>query len=141
MAADGGNVLVDENTLWPAGQFATAVLVANRQYMAAHPAAINSLLKAQIQATQFLTTSKVSALAATGDELATTGKGLTAPILKHSFRQLSYTNNPLPASLFGEAQHATAVGLLKSASNLHGIYDLNQLNVLLRASALPIVKQ
>jgi NitT/TauT family transport system substrate-binding protein len=143
MAADNGNVLVNENALWPAGQFTTAVLVANRQYMSGHTAAINGLLKAQIQATQFLTTSKISAQAAAGNELATTtaGKGLTAAVLKHSFEQLNYTNDPLQASLFGEAEHAAMVGVLKSAKNLRSIYDLNELNVLLRASALPMVKQ
>lgn len=141
MAADGGKVLIDENTLWPAGQFTTAVLVANRQYMTGHAAAVNDLLKAQIQAIQFLTTSKVSAQAATGNELATTGKGLSAALLKHSFGQLTYTDSPLPAELFDEAQHAAMVGVLKPAKNLRGIYALKQLNALLQAAALPTVGQ
>jgi NitT/TauT family transport system substrate-binding protein len=49
-----------------------------------------------------------------------------------------FTNDPIASSLITGAQHAEAVGLLKTV-DLKGIYDLDPLNALLEADGKPAV--
>ena len=135
MVADGGHVLVDEASLWPGGKFVTTQLVALSSYMKDHPDVINGLLKAQIQATDFLNKSKSEAQQAANTQLATlTGKSLKPDILAQTFKAITFTNDPIASSLLTDAQHATAVGLLDPISNLGTIFDLDPLNKLLSAA-------
>lgn len=140
MAAEGGRVLVNEASLWPGGQFSTAVLVTTTRYLSAHPAAVNDLLKAQIQADTFLVTNRTDAESVVNSEFSTyQGAKLSPTVLTQSFAQIVYTDNPLAASVLAEAQHAAAAGLLKPVKSLSGLYDLGALNKLLRAvGQLPV---
>jgi NitT/TauT family transport system substrate-binding protein len=140
MLADGGHVLVNEASLWPAGQFVTTEIVATQSFISAHPTVIDGLLKGQIQANNFINTDKSAAETAANAELATlTGKALKTSIVTASFAQVTFTNDPIASSLITDAQHAADLGLLKPVSGLRGIYDLGPLNKLLAADGQPPV--
>ena len=135
MVAAGGHVMVNEASLWPNGQFVTTQLVALSTYIKAHPDVINGLLKAQIEATNFLNQDKAAAEQAANAQLATlTGKSLKPDILAETFKAITFTNDPIASSLLTDAQHAVSVGLLDPVSNLASIYDLSPLNKLLSAA-------
>lgn len=51
---------------------------------------------------------------------------------------MTFTADPIAASLAGSAQHAEEIGLLKPV-DLKGIYDLGPLNELLKAAGKPEV--
>jgi len=134
MLADGGHVLVNEASLWPAGQFVTTELVATQAFISAHPTVIDGLLKAQIEANSFINSNKSAAETAANAELASvSGKSLKPSILAASFAQVTFTNNPIASSLITDAAHAVDLGLLKPVSDLGAIYDLGPLNKLLAA--------
>jgi NitT/TauT family transport system substrate-binding protein len=140
MTALGGHVLVNEASLWPGGQFVTTNLVATQSFITAHPTVISGLLKGQIQANSFISSSRAAAEAAANAELASlTGKSLKPGILSASFAQITFTNNPVASSLIADAQHAVSVGLLSPVHNLPGLYDLAPLNKLLTADGQPQV--
>jgi NitT/TauT family transport system substrate-binding protein len=135
MQALGGHVLVDEASLWPGGQFVTTNLVVTQSFLRSHPAAVNGLLKGQIEANDFLNSDKSAAMAAVNAELTKlTSKGLDAAALQSSFDQITFTNDPISSSLATDAQHAVAVGLLDPVTNLKSLYDLTPLNKLLAAA-------
>jgi NitT/TauT family transport system substrate-binding protein len=134
MVAAGGHELVNEASRWPGGQFVTTNLVATTSYMHAHPTVINDLLKAQIQAVNFIKSNQSAAESEANAELTSlTGKGLKPGVLAASFAQVTFTNDPIASSLLADAQHAEAVGLLSPVKNLSGIFDLGPLNKLLAA--------
>ncbi len=140
MVADGGHVLVNEASLWPGGKFVTTNLVVTQAFLAAHPTAVNGLLKGQIEANSFIASNKSAAETAANAELTSlSGKGLKPAILAAAFDQVSFTNDPVSSSLTTDAQHAVAVGLLSPVKNLSGIYDLAPLNKLLAAAGQPQV--
>jgi NitT/TauT family transport system substrate-binding protein len=140
MVADGGHVLVNEASLWPNGQFVTTELVVTQSFLAAHPSAVNGLLKGQIEANQFIGSSKSAAETAANAELAAvSGKSLKSSALAASFAQITFTNDPIASSLVTDAQHAVSLGLLKPVTNLSGIFDLGPLNKLLSAAGQPQV--
>jgi len=134
MVAAGGTRLVNEASLWPNGQFVTTNLVVTQSFLKANPSAVNGLLKGQIQANDYISKNQAAAETAANAELTKlTGKGLKSSILAASFKEITFTDDPIASSLSADAQHAEAVGLLK-AVNLSGIYDLGPLNKLLTAA-------
>jgi NitT/TauT family transport system substrate-binding protein len=139
MVLDGGHRLVNEASLWPGGKFVTTLLVASQSFLKAHPGAVNGLLKAQMEANSYISSSPSAAAAAANAELTKlAGKGLKPNVLSESLKYLSFTLDPNASSLATDAQHAVAVGLLKPVS-LNGIYDLGPLNKLLQAAGQPQV--
>src|SRR5580698_2369512 len=140
MTADGGHVLVNEATLWPQGQFVTTEIVATQSFIKANPTVISDLLKGQIEANNFIAANKTQAESVANAELAAvSGKSLSAAIVAASFDQITFTNDPIGASLITDASNAAGVGLLKPVTNLSGIYDLGPLNKLLAADGKPQV--
>jgi NitT/TauT family transport system substrate-binding protein len=140
MVQAGGHMLVNEASLWPSGKFVTTNLVVTQAFLAAHPSAVNGLLKGQIEANDFIHNHLSQAEAATNAELTSVlGKGLKPAVLSASFQQITFTVDPIASSLATDAQHAVAVGLLKPVSNINGLYDLGPLNKLLAAAGEPQV--
>ncbi len=140
MVADGGHVLVNEASLWPGGKFVTTNLVVTQAFLAAHPTAVNGLLKGQIEANSFIAGNKSAAEAAANAELTSlSGKGLKPNILSAAFSEVTFTNDPIASSLVTDAQHAVTVGLLSPVKTLSAIYDLAPLNKLLAAAGQPQV--
>jgi NitT/TauT family transport system substrate-binding protein len=140
MVADGGHVLVDESSLWPSGQFVTTNLVVTSKFLKAHASTVSGLLKGQIDANNYIHNSQAAAEATANAELGKlTGKGLDPSVLKASFQQITFSNDPISSSLAADAQHAVKVGLLDPVSNIAGLYDLSPLNTLLKADSQPQV--
>ncbi len=139
LVADGGTRLVNEASLWPGGQFVTTNLVVTQSFLKAHASVVSGLLKGQIQANDYIRQNQSAAeLAANAELTKLTGKGLKSSILAASFKEITFTDDPIASSLAADAKHAEAVGLLKPV-NLSGIYDLGPLNTLLTAAGEPNV--
>src|SRR6266571_2186232 len=121
MVNDGGTVLLSEPGV-------TTLLVVTKSFLAAHPAIVDDLLKAQVQANAFIKSNPAQAQADANAELASyTGKPLKADLVAASFKEITFTNDPAAASLKTDADQATSLGLLKPV-DLTGIYDLGPLN-------------
>ena len=127
MVKDGGTVLFTETGV-------TTLLVVTQTFLAAHPAVVADLLKAQIQANDFIKSSSAAAQADANAELASyTGKPLKASIVAAAFKEITFTNDPDASSLTSDASQAESLGLLKPV-NLSGIFDLGPLNTALAAA-------
>jgi NitT/TauT family transport system substrate-binding protein len=115
--------------------------VVAQSFLPAHPAVVADLIKAQIQANDFIKNNTAAAEAAANAELAQyTGKPLKASIVAASFKEITFTDNPDESSLIADAQQATSLGLLSSV-NLSGLFDLGPLNTALTAAGQPTVGQ
>ena len=129
---DGGHVLLSEPGV-------STVLVVTQSFLSAHPAVVADLLKANLQALDYIKTDPSAAAAAANAELAAyTGKPLKSAVLTPAFKEITFTDDPDAASLTQDAKEANAVGLLKSTS-LTGIFDLTPLNAILSAGDQPTV--
>ncbi len=127
MVSDGGTVLLSEPGV-------TTVLVVTQSFLSAHPAIVDDLLKAQVQANDFIKSSPAAAQADANAELASyAGKPLKASLVAASFKEITFTNDPDAASLKTAADQAVSLGLLKPV-DLSGIYDLGPLNKALAAA-------
>lgn len=132
MVQAGGKVLLTEPGV-------TTVLMVTQSFLSAHPDIVTDLLKANLDALNFIKSSPAQAEQVSNDQLAAyTGKPLSAKVLDPAFREITFTADPDAASLTQDAQQATAAGLLKSV-NLNGIFDLDPLNSILTAADQPAV--
>ncbi len=136
----GGKVLVDERTLWPKGQFATTELVVRTDYLKAHADIVRGLLEGQVDAVGLLRSDPTRAEQLVGQGIqAATGQSLKSSLVTASFRSITFTNDPLTASLRTQAKDAQALGLLGKGVSLTGLVDLRILNQVLRAKTQPSV--
>ena len=127
MVQDGGTVLLSEPGV-------TTLLVVTQSFLSAHPAVVADLLKAQVQANDFIKSSPTAAQAAANAELASyTGKALKSSIVAAAFKEITFTDDPDASSLTTDASQAVSLGLLKPV-NLSGIFDLGPLNTVLSAA-------
>jgi NitT/TauT family transport system substrate-binding protein len=132
MVSDGGTVLLKETGV-------TTLLVVTQSFLAAHPAVVADLLKAQIQANDYIKNNTAAAQTAANDELAGyTGKPLKSSVVAASFKEITFTNDPAASSLTADATQATSLGLLKTV-DLNGLWDLSPLNTALHAAGEPAV--
>jgi NitT/TauT family transport system substrate-binding protein len=139
MVADGGKVLVNEASLWPGGKFVTTNLVVTQSFLKAHASVVSNLLKGQVESVKYINANTSAAETAANAELTTLlGKGLKSSALAASFKEITFTNDPIASSLATDAKHAVAVGLLQPV-NLNGIYNLSPLNAVLKADGEPQV--
>jgi NitT/TauT family transport system substrate-binding protein len=133
MVQDGGKVLFSEPGV-------TTLLIVTQKFLKSDPAVVNDLLKAQIQAEDYIKSDPSGAQTSANAELtALAGKGIKSSVLPAAFKEIAFTNDPDASSLATDAQQAKAVGLLTS-TNLNGIFDLTPLNTLLKAAGEPQVK-
>src|SRR3984957_15027438 len=127
MVQDGGKVLLSEPGT-------TTVLMVTQSFLSAHPAVVNDLLKANLDALNYIKSDPSGAQAAANAELAaSTGKPLKSAGLGPAWKEITFPADPDAASLSADAQQAETVGLLKPV-NLSGIFDLTPLNNLLSAA-------
>jgi NitT/TauT family transport system substrate-binding protein len=139
MVADGGKVLVNEASQWPGGKFVTTNLVVTQSFLKAHASVVSNLLKGQVESVKYINANTSAAETSANAELTTLlGKGLKSSALAASFKEITFTNDPIASSLTTDAKHAEAVGLLQPVS-LNGIYDLGPLNTVLKANGEPQV--
>lgn len=135
-----GKVLVDEASLWPGGKFVTTQLIVAEKFLTAHPDAVNRLLSGLIEANDFVNANASQAQTIVNDGIKKiTGKQLKDGVITTAWKNLTFTVDPISASLQTSADHAVAVGVLKKP-DLTGIYDLAPLNALLKAAGKPEVQ-
>ena len=128
----GGKVLVDERTLWPDRQFVTTHLIVRTKFLREHPDTVRRLVQGQVAANDFMRTSPAEAQDVTNTGIGKlTGKKLKPEVIAAAWENLTFTNDPIAASLRTSAEHARQVGLLE-AVDLDGIYALDLLNEVLR---------
>jgi NitT/TauT family transport system substrate-binding protein len=136
----GGKILVDEADLWPDGKYVTTNVIVNTSFLNDHPDVVKQLIEGEREAIRSIATNpkKAEQLTATGIEEAS-GKPIAPELVTASFKNLTFTLDPIPASLKKDARDAYDLGLIDSA-DVKGIYDLKLLNEVLRANGEPAVR-
>jgi NitT/TauT family transport system substrate-binding protein len=131
----GGKVLVDERSLWPAGQFVSTELIVSRTFLSAHPDVVERLLQGHIAATDWVNQNPAEAQDVVNAGIAkATGQAMSLDTIKAAWPNMTFTFDPLASTMTKEADNAKSVGLLDGSVKLDGIYDLSILNKLLTAA-------
>ncbi len=131
----GGVVLLDERDLWPdtGGEYVTTHVLVRTGYLEENPDIVKAFLDALIQSIDAIDADPAGAQASVIAQIDTiTGQASNPDVIAAAFGNLTFTLDPIAASLQGSADDAIEVGLLDPV-DLAGIYDLTLLNELLAA--------
>jgi NitT/TauT family transport system substrate-binding protein len=137
----GGAVLVDERDLWTdtGGEFVTTQLLVRTEFLNDHPDAVKAILEGLADAIDAIAADPAAAQADVVAQIgAITGKDPSADVIAKSFANLTFTLDPIAASLQKSADDAVAVGLLEPV-DLKGIHDLTLLDEILAERGRPAV--
>jgi ABC-type nitrate/sulfonate/bicarbonate transport system substrate-binding protein len=117
------------------GTRASTVLVMSQKFLTAHPTQVEALLQAQVRANGLINTNEILARSAASTELATLlGRRPSPRHLAQDLAGLTFTNNPLSASVIDQARHAATAAGHAPGQHLKDIFDLAMLNQILRTS-------
>jgi len=141
LAKAKAHVFLDERSLWPDGSFSTAELVVATPFLTAHPDVVARIVAAHVNETIWINTHLTQAATMMNATIAkVTGLGITPAAMTGSLATLSFTYDPLPASVQQMATNAFQLGFLgKTPPDLKGLFDLTILNQVLQQRGLPTI--
>lgn len=131
---DGAQVVLDQNAIWRSGKYATAVVVARKDFIKEHPDILEKFLKAHVALTDSINKNPTAAQDAINNQIGVlTQKKLSSNILASSFKNTLITNDPAKGSVLGYATLANDAGYLQGSSGYKDLFDLTALNKVLKA--------
>jgi NitT/TauT family transport system substrate-binding protein len=137
----GASVLVNERDLWgdTKGEFVTTQLLVRTEFLNEHPETVKAVIEGLADAIEFIGSDATKAQQDVADQIGEiTGKAPKVELVATTFANLTFTLDPVAASLQKSADDAVSVGLL-DAVDLKGIHDLTLLNEVLTARGQPEV--
>lgn len=136
----GGEILVNEASLWPQGQFVTTHLIVSTKFLDKHPDTVKRLLEGVVEANDWIAANPTEAQTVVNAGIKTiTGKALKDAVIAAAWKNLTFTVDPIASSLTKSKDDAISLELLKPV-DLAGIYDLEPLNAILKAKGKAEVK-
>ncbi len=137
----GGEVFLEEKSLWPDGKYVTTHLIVNKAYLANHRETMRKLIAALVEVTERINSDKTTATSILNGQLKKeTGKALKDEVIQKAMTRVEFTWDPMCASLKQSAEASRRIGLIRKAPALGGIYALDLLNDVLKEKNLPLVE-
>lgn len=133
LVAEGAKVLLDESGLWPDKKFVITNVIVSQKFLKEHPDVVAAVLRGSVKTNAYINAHPDEAKQVANAKLKKlSGKALDAAVLDPAWESIRFIDDPLASTLNTEAQNAVTAGLLEKP-NLKGIYDLTELNKILRA--------
>ncbi len=137
----GGEVFLEEKSLWPKGKYVTTHLVVNRMFLADNQETIRKLIAALVDVTERINSDKTAATAVLNEQLKKeTGKALQDEVIQKAMTRVEFTWDPICASLKQSAEASHRIGFIRKDPALGGIYALTLLKDVLKEKNLPAVE-
>ncbi len=136
------DLVLDANQVWRDGKYPTALVVARKEFIAAHPDVVENFLKAHVELTDYINTNKDKAADEANSEFKTlTKKALDKDVLKTSFSRLSPTVDPEEDATKAMIDMSLKVGFIKEKpADENGLFNLDILNKVLKAKGEKTIK-
>ncbi|MQM24050.1 ABC transporter substrate-binding protein [Glycomyces albidus] len=127
----GAVEFLNERELWEGGEFVTTHIIVAKRFLEEQPALVKAFLEGHLAALDYIAANPEEAQTASNDRIeALTDKRIDDAVIAAAWENLSFTADPIAASLQGSKDHAVEVGLLEDV-DLKGIYALDALNQVL----------
>jgi NitT/TauT family transport system substrate-binding protein len=116
----GGQMLLEEKSLWPGEKFVTTHLVVSRNFLADNQQMIRKLVAALVEVTEQINSKD--------------------DVIQKAMTRVEFTWDPHCASLKQSAEALHRIGFLRTAPALNGIYALTLLKEVLKEKNLPALE-
>jgi len=136
-----GELFLDERSLWPNGDFATALVIARKPFLDEHPDVVVTWLETHVALTLWAQANPEEAKRRANEqiELITT-KALPQAVLDGAWSRQRLTYDPIASSVLQSAEAAYVAGFLEEEPDISGLFDLGPLNQVLVEQGLPAVQ-
>ena len=137
----GGELMLEEKSLWPDGKYVTTHLVVNKAFLAGNPETIKKLIAALVEITELINSDKTAAAVVLNQQLKKeTGKSLKDEVIQKAMSRVEFTWDPICMSLKKSAAASHRIGFIRKEPVLEGIYSLTLLNEVLKEKNLAPVE-
>jgi len=137
----GGSLFLDEKSLWPGGQFPTAVVIARTDFLNKHADVVLNFLRAHVETTLWIVANPDEAKRLVNDGLRQlTGKALAQATIDGAWALISVTNDPVAGVVMAGARNAHDLGFLNALPDASKLFALDLLNRVLGEKGLANVK-
>jgi NitT/TauT family transport system substrate-binding protein len=134
----GGELFLDERSLWPNGDFTTALVIVRTEFLREHPDLVQRWLQAHVSLTLWEQSNPDEAKRLANEEIARiTSQALPEDVLDGAWSRQTVTYDPLTDTILASARAAYAAGYLDAEPDLTGLVDLAPLNLALAELGLP----
>jgi len=135
----GGEIFLEEKSLWKNGQFCSTLVIAGTNFLGKHPGLVKRWLTAHVVLTGWINQHPDEAKEVIRSQIkAISGICLSEKIVNDAFTRLEFTYDPIVFSLFSYAKMAFDAGYLGNREpDLSQMIDLSILNNILKEKALP----
>lgn len=135
-----GKVFLNENSLWPGGQFATTIVVVRQAFYNAYPNIVKQFLQADVDTVQYIQSHPTDAEQIANQQIEQiTGSAMKSNELPLAFKDLQITYDPLVSTITEQATRSYALGFVSSRPDLASFYNLGPLNEVLSSKGLATV--
>ncbi|MDJ0380290.1 aliphatic sulfonate ABC transporter substrate-binding protein [Streptomyces sp. G-G2] len=139
LVSDGGQVLLDETSLWPDKKFVITNIIVSQKFLKEHADVVEAVLRGTVKTNEWINANQDKAKASANAALKTlSGKELEAKVIDPAWPSILVTDDPLASTLKTESDWAVKAKLIEQP-DLAGIYDLSLLNKVLKATGKPEV--
>jgi NitT/TauT family transport system substrate-binding protein len=139
----GGEVFLDEKSLWKDGRFSSTLMIVRTDFLKRHPDWVKRWLAAHVKITRWIKQHPKKTKRVVCDQIkAISGVSLPKEVVDDAFSRLEATYDPIVSSLFSYAEMAYHAGFLgNQMPDLSGLVDLRLLNEVLKERSLPLVSE
>lgn len=139
----GGEIFLDERTLWKDGRFSSTLMIVGTNFLKKHPEWVKRWLAAHVKITRWINQHPKKAKRIVCKQIKDiSGISLPKEIVDDAFSRLEATYDPVVSSLLSYAEMAYEEGFLgNQRTDLSGLIDLRLLNEVLNRRSLPLVSE
>lgn len=139
----GGEIFLDESTLWKDGEFCLTLMIVRTDFLERRPDLVKRWLAAHVQITRRINWHPKKAKRDMGNRIkALSGISFPKEIVDEAFSRLKVTYDPVVSSVLSFAEMAYNAGFLgERMPDISGMIDLRLLNEVLQKRSLPLVDE
>lgn len=139
----GGEIFLDERTLWIDGRFCSTLMIVRTDFLEKHPDLVRRWLAAHVKITRWFNRHPKKAQRDVCNQIkALSGISLPKEVISAAFSRMEVTYNPVVSSLFSYAEMAYHAGFLGNQKpDVSGLVDLSLLNEILKERSLAPVHE
>lgn len=123
----GANIVLDEKRIWRGGDYATAVVIARKDFISEHPDIVENFLKAHVELTKEINKDPQKAEKAINDQIyQITHQKLSDDILAAAFKRLSVVNDPEENSVKDFYTFSKDAGYISGDQSTTNLFNLKR---------------
>lgn len=126
------NILLDHNQIWLDGQYATAVVIVNKDFMSKNPDLVETFLRTHVELTEYINENPEESKRMLNEQLyQLTQAKLDEAVLDEAFGRLTVTHDPAWESVDGFIDIYIAENFISACNDREAMVDLTLLDKVL----------